>query len=385
MNTKRPAVSDTFSDMDILLKEWVKQNWNDRLMYKLAEWVYCVNLEGNILKANTAFRKTWESIHDEWQPNIYSNRMIPEDKLAAELCQETMQDGSLGGCSLRRYCDENDVCRYFNINESPIRSGNRLWGIIGIVRERQSEKNAELAPFYYDSKDREHLEHALRSALGLIRGYAYALDRYPNLDRDKQKRFIGYIREEADRLSRWLDNALEPTYIDQELMATLEGGSLVKVLRSTAHDIGEYASRRGITVEQNIPNTLPEVCASKEAVCRIMGNLLDNAVSISPPEGKIIIAANDVKEGVAVAVTDAGAHYDQQKIVDDFNQSCEPQPISTKHNYSLGLTVAKRLMESIGGKIGVTSGPGECTTFTATFPKPVQKSVSEATSQNYVT
>ncbi len=381
MNTTRHA----FSDMNILLKEWLKQNWNDRLMETVADGVYCVDLEGNILKTNTAFRKTWESIHDEWQPNIYSNRMIPEDKLAAKLCQETMQDGSLGGCSLRHYCDENDICRCFDINESPIRSGNRLWGIIGIVREKQSEKNADLAPFYYDTKDREYLEHALRSALGLIRGYAYALDRYPNLDSEKQKRFIGYIREETDRLSRWLDNALEPTHIDQELMATLEGISLVKVLRSTAHEIGEYASRRGITVEQNIPNSLPEVCASKETVCRIMGNLLDNVVSISPSEGKIIIEANNVKDGVAVAVTDAGSHYDQQKIVEDFDQSCEPQPISTKHNYSLGLTVATRLMESIGGKIGVTSGPGECTTFTATFPKPVQNSVSEAIPQNSVT
>lgn len=367
--------------MDILLKEWLTQNWNDRLMETVADGVYCVNLNGNILKANNAFRKIWESIHDGWQQNIYSDRMIPEDKLAAKLCQETMQNGSVGECSLRRYRDGNDVCRCFDVNESPIRSSNRLWGVIGIVRERQSEKMADLAPFYHDSKDREHLEHALRSALGLIRGYAYALDRYPNLDAEKQKRFIGYIREEADRLSRWMDNALEQTHADQDLMATLEGISLVKVLRSTAHDISEYASRRGITVEQNIPNILPEVRASKETVSRILGNILDNAVAISHPEGKIIIEANDVKDGVAIAVTDAGAHY-QQHVVRDRNLSVKPS--DTEHKYDLGLTVAKRLMASIGGKIGVSCGPGECTTFTATFPKPVREENSEATLQNSV-
>jgi PAS domain S-box-containing protein len=344
------------SDMDFRLREWLKRNWNDRMMNMVGDGVYVVNLEGTILKANSSFKSFWESLHGHWQPNVFSNQMIPEDHLVVRKCHRTIQEGSRGVRTLRRFQDIHGNRQIYDVNESPIRSGNRLWGVIGIIRERNGGAVTELSPLYYQSEERERLEHALRSSLGLIRGYAYALDRYPDLDRDKQARFIGYIREEADRLSRWLDNALETPRMEQELLTSLEEVSLVDVIRNTAHDIGEYAARRGITVEQNIPNSLPDILATREVISRIMGNLLDNAVSISPPEGKITVAAQDCDNGVAVAVTDAAYSTDHQAR-------------AQYEGIGLGLTVARRLAESLGGTIGITNNPSIGTTYTVTFPK----------------
>ena len=249
-----------------------------------------------------------------------------------------------------------------------------------------------MTPLFYDSEERDRLEHSIRSSLGLIRGYAFALDRYPDLDRVKQMRFIGHIRDETDRLSRWLDNVLEAPQMEQELLSSLERVSLVDIIRASAHDIGEYASRRGIKVEQHLPDTLPEILASRKSISRIMENLLDNAVALSPPEGIITVAAHsvmhqdDVDNGVEVMIAAASDGIDtpssgKVRIGKETVQDRLPYPtagiddgsnhmVESSHliESRLGLTVARRLTESLGGRIGVTSGPGKSTTFTVLFP-----------------
>ena len=374
MNTAETPLE--WSDLDVRLREWLNRNWNDRLMDMVSDGVYVINLEGEIFRCNCTFREVWGSLHGQWQSNLFSNRMLPEDHFSAKMSHQNMTNGSRGERTLRRFLCDDNINRHFDVNESPIRSGDRLWGIIGVVREWNPEEKAELSPLYFQSEERERLEHALRSSLGLIRGYAFALDRYPDLDRDKQHRFVGYIREEANRLSRWLDNALETPHHEREVLSCIERVSLAEIIQSTTQHIVEYASRRGITVEQHIPNTLPEILASREAIVRIMDDVLDNAVSLSPPEGLITVAAHDTDQEIAVAVTDVtpGMGEDPTDSYDGIPLAYEDQFLGTSRDkqtqgIGLGLAVAKRLTESMGGKIGVTSSAGKGTTFTVTFPK----------------
>ena len=369
------------SDLHIRLREWLNRNWNDHLMDMVTDGVYVINLEGIILRTNSTFKNLWETVHGEWRDNLFSSRMLPEDHFSVQMSHQQMRNGAGGGRTFRRFIRCDGIKCYFDVNESPIRSGDRLWGVIGVVREWADEEKADMAPFYHQTEERDRLEHALRSSLGLIRGYAFALDRYPDLDRDKQQRFIGYIREEANRLSRWLDNAFETAQHEQEVLSCMEKVSLIEVIQATTRHIGEYASRRGITVEQQVPHTLPEIMASREAIVRILDDLLDNVVSMSPPDGRIIVAAQDAEEAIAVAVTDIGkSHQDidfPTAAVEDYSIiNCD----SPHQEVGIGLAVAKRLTESLGGKIGMTSAPGKGTTFTVTFPKQVATST-----QNTVT
>ena len=343
--------------------------------------VYVIDREGTIIQSNSTFTNLWEFIHGEWQPNLFSARMILEDHFVVKMCHQTIAEGSGGGRTLRRFKSPDGTLRCFDVTESPIRSGDRLWGIIGIVRERSGEEFGggliNQTSTLQDSEERERLEHALRSSLGLIRGYAYALDKYPDLDRDKQMRYIGYIREETDRLSRWLDNALEIPQLEQEVLSSLERVSLVEIIRATTQNIGEYAHRRGIKLEQHLPNSLPEILASRDAISRIMGNLLDNAMNLSSPEGTITVAAHDADDGVEVAITETKTGVNQLETLEDkpeskdsiYLTSMDQTSNSSGHKIGVGLTVAKRLTESLGGKIGVVNGPGKTTTFTVLFPK----------------
>jgi nitrogen-specific signal transduction histidine kinase len=370
MNT--PEHSNITADNDFLLREWIKRNWNNRLMDLVNDGVYIIDKDGNIIQSNSTFTNLWEFIHGEWQPNLFSPCMILDDHFMVKMCHQSIAEGSGGGRTLRRFRSPDGTYRCFDVTESPIRSGERLWGIIGIVRERSGEESgSRLIPqtsSLQDSEERERLEHALRSSLGLIRGYAYALDKYPDLDQDKQRKYIGYIREEADRLSRWLDNALETPQLEQEVLSSLEQVSLVEIIRATTQDIGRYAHRRGIKFEENLPKFLPQILASREAISRIVGNLLDNAMSLSLPEGIITVVAQDAGEGVEVAITESKTGTDHLKLPEEkpeFKNSID----QSDSKIGVSLSVAKRLTESLGGKIGIVNGPGKTTTFKVLFPK----------------
>ena len=150
----------------------------------------------------------------------------------------------------------------------------------------------------------------------------------------------------------------------------VERVSLVEAIRATAHHIEEYAFRRGITVEQRIPDTLPDIQASRQVLANVLDTVLDNALSLTPPSGKITVATSQTDREIAVAVSD---EWLGEFFPEDAN---DDHPNATTEDYDradgaagLDLAAAKRLTESMGGKIGVTTIPGKGTTFTLTFPK----------------
>jgi signal transduction histidine kinase len=371
------------SDLDIRLREWLHQNWNDRIMDLVGDGVYVINLDATILRYNRAFKEIWTSLHIETDrasigniTSIFASRMLREDLVAVRLSHQKLINGSRSEKTMRRFLTKGGTTRCFDVTETPVRNGDRMWGIIGIIRERTDEEIQDHSRSFLDSSERERVEHSLRSSLGLIRGYAFALDRYSGLDRKQQERFIGYIREEADRLSRWLDDVFDTPEHQQEVLSMLEMVSLADILRTTAQHIGEYANRRGIAMTQDIPNTLPEILASREVLTRIMDHVLDKAVSLSPPDGKITVAANDRDKEISVEVTDleSGGKVDDSFLSVVEERYSDQYDMMENDGAGIGLATAKRLTESMGGKIGITTVPGKGTTFKLTFPKQINPS-----------
>ena len=101
------------SDEDILIREWLKRNWNNRLMDTVSDGVYVVTLDGNILQANAIFTDLWTNLHGEWLQNLFSDQMIPEDLVTVKLGHQAMLEGSKGGRALWRLQDRSGVRRYF--------------------------------------------------------------------------------------------------------------------------------------------------------------------------------------------------------------------------------------------------------------------------------
>jgi signal transduction histidine kinase len=126
----------------------------------------------------------------------------------------------------------------------------------------------------------------------------------------------------------------------------------------------DEASRKRIRVEVRAYADLAVVQADRRALRSILDNLLANALRYTPEEGEILLAAEEVKNSVQFTVRDTGRGIEAERlktIFDRFN------PFSESGS-GLGLALARRLVESLGGQIAVESRLGHGTTFRFMLP-----------------
>ena len=106
------------------------------------------------------------------------------------------------------------------------------------------------------------------------------------------------------------------------------------------------------------------VQADRRALRSILDNLLGNALRYTPEEGEILLSAEEVKDSIQFTVRDTGRGIEAERlstIFDRFN------PMSESGS-GLGLALARRLVEQLGGQIAVESRLGHGTTFRFTLP-----------------
>ena len=113
------------------------------------------------------------------------------------------------------------------------------------------------------------------------------------------------------------------------------------------------------------------VQADRRAVRSIFDNLMSNAIRYTPPEGEILLAAEEIKSFVQFTVRDTGRGIEADrlgKLFDRFNAFSDS-------GTGLGLALVRRLVESLGGQIAVESRLGNGTTFRFTLPVAVVETI----------
>ena len=96
----------------------------------------------------------------------------------------------------------------------------------------------------------------------------------------------------------------------------------------------------------------------------IFDNLLTNALRFTPPQGQIVLAAEETKEFVQFMVRDSGRGIEAERLANIFDRFNTSSDSTT----GMGLALVRRLVESMGGQIAVESRLGHGTTFRFTLP-----------------
>ena len=133
----------------------------------------------------------------------------------------------------------------------------------------------------------------------------------------------------------------------------------------------DEASEKHIRMEVQAYADLSFISADRRALRSILDNLLSNALRYTPPEGELLLAAEEIKNFVQFTVRDTGRGIEAERlatIFDRFNAFSET-------GTGLGLALVRRLVESLGGQIAVESRLGHGTTFRFTVPVAVLESV----------
>ncbi len=114
------------------------------------------------------------------------------------------------------------------------------------------------------------------------------------------------------------------------------------------------------------------VMGDEETLEQVFANLITNAIKYNRPHGKVEVFIKEDAEHIIVDITDTGVGIAQEHIPFLFDQfyQIERSKRDRDKGSGLGLTIAKKIIDSHGGAIEVTSEPDVGTTFSVILPKP---------------
>jgi signal transduction histidine kinase len=187
-----------------------------------------------------------------------------------------------------------------------------------------------------------------------------------------QVELVANASSEAEKLDDLMSDLIEVAELDtgkRELKP--ERLRPLQALGEARDRYCDEAAEKHIRMEVNAYADLSFVNADRRALRSILDNLLSNALRYTPPDGEVLLAAEEIKDFVQFTVRDTGRGIEADRlsnIFDRFNAFSES-------GTGMGLALVRRLVESLGGLIAVESRLGHGTTFRFTLPVAAVESV----------
>jgi signal transduction histidine kinase len=199
------------------------------------------------------------------------------------------------------------------------------------------------------------LRTPLTNLIGLVR---MALDGLRPADRD----LLGALEEESLLLQHLVDDLRDLALADAgELRVHLEAVDPVDAARRA---VAGFDPRLGVVVEAH--GAVRPVAADPERLGQVLRNLIQNATTHSPEPGSVRVTVQPSPGGVAIGVTDRGPGIAPEHLGRIWERFYRVDPSRARETggMGLGLSVARRLVEAMGGSVEVESTVGEGTRFT---------------------
>jgi signal transduction histidine kinase/CheY-like chemotaxis protein len=210
------------------------------------------------------------------------------------------------------------------------------------------------------------MSHELRTPLNAILGFAQILaskDMPTTLDQKLE--FSGHILKSGRHLLTLINEILDLAKVEAgALSLSMEPVLLAEVLDECQSMIAPLAATRGVRVL--FPQApAARVQADRTRLKQVLLNLLSNAVKYNREGGAVVVdCAQPTPQRLRLSVQDTGMGLSSEQVAglfQPFNRL--GQEGGTQEGTGIGLVVTRRLVELMGGEIGVTSSPGVGSVF----------------------
>ena len=218
------------------------------------------------------------------------------------------------------------------------------------------------------------VSHEMRSPLVVIMQYIEALNEIAGDRFDKDvKEIIERCRKRIQNLEELVEHWLDISRIEDGTFAQQKVSlSLDSIISRSVEEMIPVCRKRGISLETNIPQKLPQITGDAESLVRVFTNIIGNATKYTPEGGKITVTCQHDEFYIKVSIADMGTGIPPDKLPLIFDPFFRCGGKNEKHSGSgLGLTFCKKIMESHKGCIAVSSKESEGTTFVLTFPSQI--------------
>jgi signal transduction histidine kinase/DNA-binding response OmpR family regulator/HPt (histidine-containing phosphotransfer) domain-containing protein len=278
--------------------------------------------------------------------------------------------------------EDDDAHRWYRASAIPRIDGDPTGGWVGLchpmAREKALERSLKDARTQAEASTQAKyrflatMSHELRTPMTSILGASQLLT--DGAEAEERLLFLKTIREAGRTMMGVLNDIIDLAKVeDGKLEPAPEPTRLASLAEGVAVIMAGAAESKGLTLEVDASPDLPPVVAlDSVATRRILLNLLGNAVKFTSagrvtltirPDGQVD-ASNRIP--LAFAVSDTGIGIPEalhESIFDPFSQ-VDPLVSRGVGGSGLGLTISRRLAQSLGGSLSVRSRPGRGSTFT---------------------
>jgi signal transduction histidine kinase len=271
------------------------------------------------------------------------------------------------------------------INQTVLRSKVRVFLDLHLARLRLADTLIQLEKARLEAERASrsksqfvaNMSHELKTPLNAIIGFGELLQDGAGGGEGasltpKQREFVGHMVSSGRHLLTLMNDILDLSRIEAgRIDLRREVVAIADVLEAARETVRPLALKRGITLESNVPDSLPKLELDPVRITQVLYNLLSNGIKFTPQGGRVQLSAGECDGGVTISVEDSGigiSPADQKRLFREFERIEPAVGIPRSEGTGLGLALVKRLVELHSGTVKVTSEPGHGSTFVVTLP-----------------
>jgi PAS domain S-box-containing protein len=351
--------------------------------------------EGRQVAANEEFRRLFGMD----ATGLLTSELLtdPADRDATKAALDDLRSGSVAAIDMeKRYVRPDGSVFWGRLRARALTDEEGgVVGLIGAIEDITDRRGAE---------EREHealrrqataldertrmlaqVSHELRSPLHAIQGLAELLA--DGAAGDEERRLATMIHRESAALSGLVADLLDLSRLETGTFR-IDAASFdpARTVRAVAELYRAEATRRGISLDVAIDDSAGMVVGDDRRVRQILVNLVDNALKFTQPDGSVRLtldrsgtdAAGGGEAAVRFRVVDTGCGIPEEDLADVFRPFVQGGAGGREVGAGLGLSIASRLAEAMGGTLRVNSCAGAGSTFTLELPPVTGRSSGRA-------
>ena len=217
-----------------------------------------------------------------------------------------------------------------------------------------------------------NMSHELRTPLTAIVGFSGLLSAHDDLP-PQARHWVTRVDEASKALLGIVNDVLDFSKLEEgSVRLDLEPFDPRKLAADTAALVSDQATRKVVELSIDVDATVPAfVLGDTGRIRQVLLNLLSNAVKFTG-QGEVSVRVYPICDRMKFAVSDTGIGIPEEAVGQLFQRFVQADGSISRQfgGTGLGLAISKRLVEMMGGEIGVDSRLGEGSTFWFTVPLP---------------
>jgi signal transduction histidine kinase len=215
------------------------------------------------------------------------------------------------------------------------------------------------------------VSHDLRNPIGGIRMLAESIAEEGRSVEYMQRKAV-MVYETADEILILVKNLLDINRLESgRMQLDSEPVAVSPIVERVIQDHVRWAEKKNITLQVEFHGEIDPVHGDDSAIKQILDNLISNAIKYSSPASTVHIRVQQAGDQIRMEVQDHGPGFTDEDRAQMYQKFAKlsAQPTGGEHSTGLGLSIVKKLVDTMHGRIDCESTPGEGSCFIVELPK----------------